>query len=187
MYSSISHTLPIPSGRPQVCLHALITLDGYVADPTLEHTAEQWQRLDIEQCSQYMLARSDALILGRSTYEAIIEHSEWPYLDHQAHVLTSREGLILNSSFLKICHDPLDQLLQHLNQQQVSRVWLMGGHRLVIGALALGVIDELVIHMLPFAQGQGQSFFDAPDLPDFNLLDVQRLNGGVARMHYQVS
>jgi dihydrofolate reductase len=185
--TSQSHTLPIPSGRPQVSLHALITLDGYVADPALEHTADHWQRLDIDQFSQYMLSRSNALILGRPTYESIIKQSEWPYLDHQAHVLTRRQGLILNSSFLKTCHDPLDALLSRLNQDQVARVWLVGGHRLVIGAMALGLIDELIIHMLPFAQGQGQSFFDAPDLPDFALLDVQRLDGGIARMHYQVS
>ncbi|MEY4515933.1 MAG: hypothetical protein RL180_279 [Pseudomonadota bacterium] len=172
--------------RPQVYLHALLTLDGYMADPQLDSHAAQWQHIDLEPFSQYMLARSDALILGRPTYEGIIRHSEWPYLDHQAYVLTQRDGLTLNSHFLKTSRQSLDQLLTQLGSERRERVWLMGGHRLVQGALALQRLDELIIHMLPFAQRQGTQFFDLPDLPDLELIDVQRLVGGVVRMNYRI-
>lgn len=177
---------PDSSSSLHVCLHALLTLDGYMADPNLERHAAQWQSLDIDQFSQYMLARSDALVLGRPTYEGIIQHSEWPYVSHQAYVLSKRDGLKLNSHFLKTSQQPLSDLLAHLQDSRQQRIWLMGGHRLVQGALTQQLLHELVIHMLPFAQGAGTQFFDLPDLPALDLIDAQRLDGGIVRMTYRI-
>lgn len=176
----------VPALRPCVSLHTLLTLDGYLADPSLPAFAAQWQRVDTDACSQFMLDRSDVLILGRHTYQNLIADSEWPYLEHQAYVMTTRNDLYLNSSFLKTSSLPLTELLHKLHAEQQHQVWLIGGSKLVNTALAADLLDELVIHMLPFAQGSGQAFFTQPNWPDFELLDVQRLEHGLIRMHYKV-
>lgn len=179
---------PAPLTRPMVHLHAFLTLDGFVADPSLPSFDQAWSQACQESCSQYMLGLSDTLLLGRKTYESIVVDSPWPYTEHQAYIIsTNKVDLPALASGLNVSDQSLERTLLSLHQHGCRHVWLMGGRRLVIGALQAQVIDELVVHLLPFAQGQGQQFFDQPNLPDLNLADVMRLEHGVVRMHYQVN
>lgn len=169
--------------RPTLSLHTLLTLDGFVADPAHADVA----KLDIEPLAQFMLQRSDTLILGRPTYLDIVDAGEWPYHDHPAYVLSRHKDWSLVHPTIKSSTDSLTGLLNQLGQQQVQQAWLMGGRRLVMAALADQVLDELVIHMLPITQQHGKAFFDQHHLSQFELLDVERLEQGIVRMQYRVS
>lgn len=171
------------SHRPTLSLHTLLTLDGFVADPTHPDIA----KLDIEPLCQFMLARSESLILGRPTYLDIINEGEWPYPEHPAYVLSRHKDWSLSHPSLKSSTDSLTTLLSELGEQQVKQAWLIGGRRLVMAALADQVLDELVIHLLPVTQTQGRQFFDQHHLSQFELLDVERLPQGIVRMQYRVS
>ncbi len=172
-----------PPSRPSVSLHTLLTLDGFVADPSHPEIA----KLEIEPLCQFMLERSDTLILGRPTYLDIVNAGEWPYPEHTAHVLSRHKDWALIHPSIKSSTDSLSTLLSQLEQQGMQRAWLIGGRRLVMAALADHVLDELVIHLLPITQQQGRPFFDQHHLSQFDLLDVQRLPQGIVRMQYRVS
>ncbi len=169
--------------RPTVSLHALLTLDGFVAD--LSHP--EIAKLDIEPLCQFMLTRSDTLILGRPTYLDIVDAGEWPYPEHPAHVLSRHKDWALVHPTIKSSTESLTTLLDQLEQQQMKRAWLIGGRRLVMAALADQVLDELVIHLLPITQQQGKPFFDQHHLSQFDLIDVERLAQGIVRMQYRVT
>ena len=171
------------SNRPTLSLHTLLTLDGFVADPTHPEIA----KLDIEPLCQFMLQRSECLILGRPTYLDIVNDGEWPYPNHPAYVLSRHKDWALIHPSIKSSTDSLTNLLTDLGQQQVKNTWLIGGRRLVMAALADQVLDELVIHLLPVTQTQGQQFFDQHHLSQFELIDVARLAQGVVRMQYRVA
>lgn len=174
---------PTPSNRPTVSLHTLLTLDGFVADPNHPEIA----KLAIEPLCDFMLTRSETLILGRPTYLDIVNDGEWPYPEHSAYVLSRHKDWSLIHPSIKSSTDSLTKLLADLGQQQVKQAWLIGGRRLVMAALADQVLDELVIHLLPVTQTQGRQFFDQHHLSQFELLDVQRLAQGIVRMQYRVS
>jgi len=169
--------------RPKLSLHTLLTLDGFVADPNHPEIA----KLEIEPLSQFMLQRSDVLILGRPTYLDLVDTGEWPYPEHPAYVLSRHKDWSLIHPTLKSSTDSLTNLLTELGQQQRQQAWLIGGRRLVMAALADQVLDELVIHLLPVTQQQGRQFFDQHHLSQFELLDVERLAHGIVRMQYRVS
>ena len=171
-----------PSTRPTLSLHTLLTLDGFVADPVHPEVA----KLDIEPLCQFMLQRSETLILGRPTYLDIVDDGEWPYTDHPAYVLSRHKDWSLVHPSIKSSTDSLTNLLTDLGQQQVKNAWLIGGRRLVMAALADQVLDELVIHLLPVTQAQGRQFFDQHHLSQFDLIDVERLAQGIVRMQYRV-
>lgn len=169
--------------RPTLSLHTLLTLDGFVADPTHPEVA----KLDIEPLCQFMLQRSDTLILGRPTYTDIVDAGEWPYPDHPAYVLSRHRDFSLIHPTIKSSTDSLTHLLEQLGQQDIQQAWLVGGRRLVMAALADQVLDRLVIHLLPVTQQHGKPFFDQHHLSQFELLDVERLAQGIVRMQYRVS
>lgn len=169
--------------RPTVSLHALLTLDGFVAN--LSHS--EVAKLDIEPLAQFMLNHSDALILGRPTYLEIVDTGEWPYPEHPTHVLSRHKDWELVHPTIKSSTESLTTLLDQLEQQHIKRAWLIGGRRLVMAALADQVLDELVIHLLPITQQQGKPFFDQHHLSQFDLMDVERLAQGIVRMQYRVT
>ena len=172
-----------PPNRPRISLHTLLTLDGFVADP--RHP--EMTKLDIDPLCEFMLARSDTLILGRPTYLDIVNAGEWPYPLHPAHVLSRHKDWTLDHPTLNSSTDSLTTLLTQLGEQQVKTAWLIGGRRLVMAALADQVLDELGIHWLPGPQAQGRQFFDQHHLSQFELLEVERLPQGIVRMQYQVT
>jgi dihydrofolate reductase len=174
----------VPTRRACVTVHAFLTLDGYVADPSLPQTIGMWDKINTEQCSAYMIAHSDALIVGRHTYQALMSDDEWPYPDSPTYVLTRRPLAVDHPCM--VSDQPLEWLLQSLPAKQQRQVWLVGGRQLVLRALQENLLDEIVIHMLPITQGEGQQFFEQLQQIDFDLIDVARLAHGIVRMHYKV-
>jgi dihydrofolate reductase len=174
----------VPTQRACVTVHAFLTLDGYVADPSLPQMMALWDKINTEQCSQYMLERSDALIVGRHTYQALMTDDEWPYPECPTYVLTRRPVDVDHPCC--VSEQPLELLLQSLPAKLQRHVWLIGGRQLVLRAMQESLLDEIVIHMLPMTQGEGQLFFEQLQQIDFDLIDVVRLAHGVIRMHYRV-
>ncbi|MEC7119569.1 MAG: dihydrofolate reductase [Pseudomonadota bacterium] len=176
-------TVSSSANIPKLSLHTLLTLDGYVADPTRIEAAN----LNIEPLSQYMLDRSDALVLGRPTYLSLVDNGVWPYPNHLTYVLSRHKDWSLEQPQLHGSTESLSTLLPQMTEHDIQNVWLMGGRRLVMAALAEHQLDELIIHLLPITQSSGKPFFDQHHLSHFELIHVERLEQGIVRMQYHVS
>lgn len=69
-----------------------ISLDGFIAGPAgdLSWLSECANESPAETGYDELMGRTDALVLGRNTYDAVLGFSDWPFGSKRVYVLTHR-------------------------------------------------------------------------------------------------
>lgn len=126
----------------------------------------------------------DALLMGRSTYEAIASQSEWPYLGRPVHVLSSTLPADIDRRIT--VHAGFTAAVQALTDAGYRRVYVDGG-RTVRTFLEAGLISEMTLSRVPVLIGDGASLF-GPLSADISLEHVRTnvLDGGMVQTTYRV-
>jgi dihydrofolate reductase len=176
-----------------------LSLDGVTEDPggsgAFEHrgwTVPYWNdELATYQSDQ--LFASDALLLGRVTYEEFVAawpaRSGDPFTDRMNSLpkfvasTTLEEPLEWNATLLK--GDVADEV-QMLKQQPGQDILIYGSGRLVNTLMQHNLIDVYRIMLYPIALGSGQRFFkDRKNVTTLTLTDVATNGAGVVMLTYQ--
>lgn len=145
--------------RPLVHAYIAVSLDGFIAR---EDGALDWlepMQVDGEDYGYAsFFAGIDALILGRTTYEAVLAFPEWPFGDKRVVVLTHRP---LPSRHGETAHaGELAPLLDEMAGAGVRAAYLDGGQAIRQG-LCEGIVDSLTLNVVPVLLGRGRPLFDA--------------------------
>jgi len=131
------------------------TPDGWpaqVAAPGFVPGASHGIREFLEGC--------EAALMGRVTFEPALAAPRWPWPNLDVFVLGSHrpEG---TPDQVVVDSDP-ERLLEKIRAaNQGGDVHLVGGPRTIETYLALGVLDELVLVVLPYLLGAGKRLTDA--------------------------
>jgi len=134
------------------------------------------------------MARVDALVMGRGTYETVLAFPAWPYGDTPVVVLSS--GRV----------DVPERLRQHVATDSgepaaiVARQAAKGRRRLYVDGgvtahrfLRAGLVDELVLTTVPVLLGNGRPLFGPLDADVHLELDgVAHGAGGMVQVRYRV-
>jgi dihydrofolate reductase len=142
----------------------------------------------------HVFAETDALLLGRRTYEDF--HKVWPerndsrftpWLDNiRKYVVSSTltEPLPWMNSVL--VEGDVIQALRTVKEQNGRNILIMGSGALIRSLLPAGLIDELVLLIHPLVLGSGQRLFaEADTVLSFNLLSSQAIDNGVLIATYE--
>jgi dihydrofolate reductase len=139
------------------------------------------------------LFESDALIMGRITYEAFAEAwSSRAGADEFADRMNSlpkyvasrtlKEPLTWNSHLIK--GDVVKEVAK-LKQQDGKNILQYGSGELTHTLLENGLIDEFRLMVFPVAMGTGQRPFENIQKAPMKLLETKTFNTGVVILHYQ--
>lgn len=138
--------------------HAAVSLDAKLARPD---GAVDWLANyppdDALGFTQF-LASADAILMGRSTYEAVRRLSDWPHPDKPTIVLTNRP---LNDAPPKVeaRSGDLAPIAAGMEKAGYRRVWIEGGGVVVRDMIALGKLDVLELAVIPIVLGDGIPLF----------------------------
>lgn len=136
-----------------------LSLDGFIAS---EGGGLDW--LDLVQTDPpedtgflALMASADVLVMGRSTYDAVIAFPEWPYAGTRLVVMTHRplEAKHGEERF----EGELTELFERLAQQGHRHVYLDGGDVIRQG-LRANRVTELTLSWLPIILGSGIALFE---------------------------
>ena len=169
----------------KIVLYIATSLDGYIAGADddmswLDAFAESGTDYGYDEFYQSV----DALVMGRRTYDWIVENSEWPY-DKPAWVMTHRR-LDNAPETVQTSDIPVSMLCETLDAQGYEQVWLVGGGQLVKRFLQAGRIDEFCMFIMPVLLGDGIPLFPSGfDLHRLNLRVSQSHVGGVMELRYE--
>jgi dihydrofolate reductase len=139
------------------------------------------------------LFESDALIMGRITYQAFAEAwSSRAGADEFADRMNSlpkyvasrtlKEPLTWNSHLIK--GDVVKEVAK-LKQQDGKNILQYGSGELTRTLLENGLIDEFRLMVFPVAMGTGQRPFENIQKAPMKLLETKTFNSGVVILHYQ--
>jgi dihydrofolate reductase len=172
----------------------LVSVDGVMEKP--EEWAFSYSNEEVEEANAAGMAASDAMLLGRITYEGLAAF--WPnqpagtpmvdYINSVAKYVVSttlEEPLEWNNSTLINCKEFAEEVAE-LKQQEGKDITIIGSGELVRSLLSERLLDELRLMVHPLILGGGKRLFeDGGDRQALELVDSRRFGSGVLSLTYR--
>jgi dihydrofolate reductase len=136
-----------------------------------------------------------ALVMGSKTYEFILEHEgkedRWPYAGKPTWVLTSRDlprhGAA--GADIRFANAEVSSLYEEMIAAAGERdLWVMGGGNVASQFADSGLLDEVLLTVVPVVLGTGKPLFDrrVPGGP-MQLLETRAFDTGMVELRYEIS
>jgi dihydrofolate reductase len=178
----------------KVVASELVSLDGVMGSP--QEWAFSYSDDEMEQANASGMAASDALLLGRATYQEFASYwpyqnsADQPYTDYlnstpKFVVSTTLEGPLewQNSTLIK---GNLAEEITELKRLPGKDITIIGSAALVQSLLADELLDELRLMVHPLVLGGGKRLFeDGGDQKALELLDSKTFDTGVLYLTYR--
>lgn len=169
-----------------------ITLDGVVDAPN-EWSLQYWND-EIEEAVGAAMASSDAMLLGRVTYEEFAAAWAGRTSDEDAgadHMNTTRKYVVSStltetrwSNSTLLTGDPFAAVAD-LKASDGQDIITSGSATLVRGLLQHGLIDELHLLVYPIVRGRGARLFAPGEAQlELALAEAKTFTGGVVSLTY---
>lgn len=150
--------LPAMVQSPEVCVFIAASLDGYIA--TRDHDLS-WLDVVKSEGEDYgygpFIASTDAVVLGRKTYDTIRGFGEWPFEGKKVVVFTHRTIDPMRNETQ--ASGELKEVVARLRSEGVRRIYLDGGNLIRQGLLE-GIVDTITLSVIPVLLGDGVSLFE---------------------------
>lgn len=180
------------SGKTQYCTAS--TLDGFVAGPG--HSLEwllQFEDADLDGFDAF-LSEVGALAMGSHTYEWLLEHvvgpdaddpQPWPYRQ-PAWVFSSRELPTIDEADIRFVEGDVSGPHRAMTEAAGGRnVWVVGGGDLAGQLHDAGLLDEIIVEIVPVTLGNGFPLFPRRVFdPPLTLLSSIPRGPGFVTLHY---
>jgi dihydrofolate reductase len=171
----------------------LVSVDGVMEKP--EEWASSCSNEEMEEENASGMAASDALLLGRVTYEGLAAF--WPnqppgtpmvdYINSVRKYVVSgtlEEPLEWNNSTLR--KGDVAEEVAELKQQPGKDITILGSGALVRSLLRDGLLDELRLMVHPLVLGGGKRLFeDGGDRQSLELVESKTFGTGVVSLAYR--
>jgi dihydrofolate reductase len=171
----------------------LVSLDGVMETP--EEWAFPYSNEEMEEANASGMAASDAMLLGRVTYEALAAF--WPnqpggtpvvdYINNVRKYVVSRtldEPLGWNNSTL--IKGNVTEEITELKRRPGKNITTIGSGALVRSLLRDGLLDELRLMIHPLIMGNGKRLFEDGDgQKSLELMDSKTFSTGVVYLTYR--
>jgi dihydrofolate reductase len=132
-----------------------------------------------------------AMVSGSVTYEWVLRHvDEWPYKGKPVWVLSSRELPAPEGDDVDVrvvdagVRDLLPEMLAAAGDRNI---WIVGGGNVASQYADEGLLDELIVTVVPVVLGTGKPLFDRrlPTNP-MQLAGTRTLDSGMVELRYEI-
>jgi dihydrofolate reductase len=159
------------------------SLDGYIStlDGSLDWL-ERAARPEEDYGYEAFLASVDGLAMGRGTYDHIAHLDPLPFGERPVFVFTNTPPAPRGR--VTFWRPPPGEALASWEEQGLQRVYVDGG-RLISSFLAVGLIDDLTITVVPLLLGSGRPLFHTGGPPArLSLTGVKHWPSGLVNLSY---
>lgn len=176
-----------------------VTLDGVMEDPggaeAFAHGGWTWQYQHeaIGKIKFDELAASDALLLGRVTYEGFAK--AWPGRTDEAGFADRMNGLpkyVVSTTLgeaswnnSSVISGNVPGEIARLKEQPGQDILVAGSATLIQTLIAHDLVDEYTLLVFPVTLGTGKRLFQAGALTKLRLIEAQSFPTGVTLLRYQ--
>ena len=171
------------------------SLDGYIAEPdggldwlTGYPSEGGGPSGATDGAYDRFFAEVGALAMGSGTYEWMLDRVDtWPYEGLPCWVFSSRELPAFAGADLRFANgsvaDAHEQLVAAAGERNV---WLVGGGRLASQYVEAGLLDELILTVVPVVLGDGLPTFAGRHAdPPMRLTGAKPFKNGMTELRYE--
>jgi dihydrofolate reductase len=189
----------------KVQYYCAATLDGYIADANdgIEwltgyegsFQGEGAEAPPMSEGGSYERFYEDvgALVSGSVTYEFVLEHTggggEWPYRGTPCWVLSSRDLPTPDAegADVRIVRGDVTELSDEMVASAGDRnLWVVGGGNVASQFADAGLLDEVLITVVPVVLGAGKPLFERPLAEPIQLIGSHPYATGMVGLRYEI-
>ncbi|MBL7784266.1 MAG: dihydrofolate reductase [Saprospiraceae bacterium] len=173
----------------KVILYIATSLDGYIARP--DGNLDWLTSVPNPETGDYgyaaLLERIGAIIMGRKTYDELLGFGiEWPYEGFDTIIVSTDKSLAIKSPDTRVLTDNLTEVVTALKKQSPKDIWLVGGGQLINVFIQHGLLDQMIISIVPKIIGDGIPLFPKNTLQtEWKLVGIQAFNTGLVNVTYE--
>jgi dihydrofolate reductase len=179
----------------KVIVWNLVTLDGFFEGETkwdLGFHSDAWGD-ELAELAKDFGRKASLLVFGRVTYEGMKAH--WTTTEDKDEITTYMNALlklvgsrtITSSDWnnTQVTADPIAEI-GRLRKEDGKPIYVFGSAELSDSLLEAGVVDEVMLAIVPVTIGKGTPFFkEHSGKSKFRLLESRPLGNGTVIMRYQ--
>ncbi len=172
----------------KVIMYLAMSLDGKISGP--DHDVAWLEEIPNPDQSDFgytsFISGISTTLMGRTTYEWVKQQAvPWPYTSTDNYVFTTNQAYQDNDevSFVKEDHWAF---LRSLKASAEKDIWLIGGAKLNLSCLAEGLIDEVIVNVMPVLLGEGTTLFEPPYERQWLHLIESKNHGQAIELRYEV-
>lgn len=154
----------------KIILYIATSKDGFIADKDggvhwLPHPKDD---VELEAVGyKDLMSRIDTILMGSASYKQILGFGDWGWQDKQTYVFTSKP-IKSDKPYISITHNSAFEFIAHFTKRKSDKdIWLLGGAQLAQSFAQNGLIDEVILTIVPQTLGTGISLgltFESFDL-----------------------
>ena len=169
-------------------LYIAASLDGFIAGPDDDLSwLNPYQ--NVEAGYNEFFAGVGAIIEGRRTYEIEVKNG-WDKLRSLPLFVLSKDvpAQKPTSADVTFTHEDIAEVLQKAKAAAGNKnVWIEGGANVAQQFISRGLIDEIVLTLIPVLLGDGIRLFDNIHGPlNLSLIDVKHFDKGMIQLVYKL-
>ncbi len=168
------------------------TIDGFIASPEDDlGWLLQFDRVEgVNESIESFMSGVGCIAMGGDTYRWLMEHEpgKWPYPDTPCWVFTHHEYSAPAGSDITFVRGDVREFAPDLLKDAGGKnVWLVGGGDLVAQFANAGLLQEMIVTIIPVVLGAGKRLLplDGPTAP-LELVSHKILGGAAAELHYRL-
>ncbi|MDM1527924.1 dihydrofolate reductase family protein [Myroides odoratimimus] len=171
----------------QVVLYISSSLDGYIAKAGDDLSfLDAVQREGEDYGYTAFVEKIDTVLIGKRTYDWVVSQGHgFHHADKETYVMT-RQNLPTEGN-VTFYNGDLKELVSKLKSQEGKDIFCDGGALLVNRLLKDGLIDKIVISVIPVLLGEGTRLFDI-DIPEskLKLESTKSFESGLVQLCYSL-
>lgn len=176
--------------RPKISIFIATSIDGYIAK---ENNDIEWltsfkpptaENEDKDCGFSRFFSTVDALVMGRNSYDVVSHFDSWPY--------EGKRVIVLSSTLTSVCKQAelfkgdIIQLIKRLHNDGIKHVYIDGGAT-ISQFLNMGLIDQLIISIIPVVLGSGIPLFSNINHDTWCQLDSSKAySNGLVQLRYNI-
>lgn len=172
----------------KIKLYIAISLDGYIArkDGSIDWLEALPNPNKIDYGYTAFYDSIDTVIMGRKTYDQILGFDvPWPYEKCSTYLATRETDYPPPTPKTKVIQGEIGTATRTITKGEGKDIWLVGGGQLVTFYLNEGLIDEMILFIIPTIIGDGIPLFPSRlKESSFHLKSVEHYETGAAMLHY---
>lgn len=173
---------------PRTVLYVAASLDGYVA--RRDHALDWLPTPSAEQDYGYgdFFRRVDTLVMGRKTHDVTRSFGAWPYPGRRTLVLSRSRAGGRDDDVEFMDETALLAEVRRLRQEAGGDIWLVGGGESLRPLFAAGLVDEIILTLVPVLLGEGLPLFVPPaPAASLRLRSAVPFADGLVQLTYDVA
>jgi dihydrofolate reductase len=166
----------------KVILYMEMTVNGMVAKSNDE---TPWSD-ELWKAYQEMVKNVKNMIVGRKTYQLMVEADEFATIDNPFTVVLTSQNFVPQTKNTVTAHFP-QEALKLVEEKGFTETIIGGGGKLNSSFMREGLVDEIYLDIEPMVFGQGIALFEANEFEyGLKLLGIKKLSDSSIQLHYAI-